>query len=139
MTIDEIQDLLIEEFELYHDWSERYEYIIDIGKELAPLSESYKTDENKIRGCQSQVWLHAYCEDGILHFEADSDALITKGIVSMLVKVLSGHKPAEVAAADLYFIQRIGLQEHLSPTRANGLANMIKQMKLYAVTFNTIH
>ncbi len=135
MTIDEKQDLLIEDFELYDDWAERYEYIIDMGKDLAILSEEYKVEENKIRGCQSQVWLHAYVEEDRLYFEADSDALITKGIVGMLVRVLSGHTPAEIATAQLYFIQRIGLQEHLSPTRANGLVNMIKQMKLYAVSW----
>ncbi len=135
MTIDDKQNLLIEDFELYDDWAEKYEYIIDLGKELTEMPESYKTDDNKIKGCQSQVWLHAYMHDDTLCFDADSDAMITKGIISMLIRVLSGHHPEEIVNANLYFIQRIGLQEHLSPTRANGLANMIKQMKLYAVSF----
>jgi cysteine desulfuration protein SufE len=135
MTIDDKQNLLIEDFELYDDWAEKYEYIIDLGKELSEMPESYKTDDNKIKGCQSQVWLHAYIQDDKLYYDADSDALITKGIISMLIRVLSGHHPEEIVNANLYFIQRIGLQEHLSPTRANGLANMIKQMKLYAVSF----
>lgn len=135
MTIEDKQNLLIEDFQLYDDWSEKYEYIIDLGKELTGMPELYKTDDNKIKGCQSQVWLHAYMQDDKLCFDADSDAMITKGIISMLVRVLSGHHPEEIVNANLYFIQRIGLQEHLSPTRANGLANMIKQMKLYAVSF----
>lgn len=133
MTINEIQDELIEDFAFYEDWMEKYEYIIQLGKELPLIDEQYKTDDFIIKGCQSKVWLNAVLEEGIVHFTADSDAVITKGLVSLMVKVLSGHAPADIAQADLYFIDKIGLKEHLSPTRANGLLSMVKQMKLYAI------
>lgn len=133
MTINEIQDELIEDFSLYDDWMEKYEYIIQLGKELPLIDEQYKRDEYIIKGCQSKVWLHPDVKDGKIYFTADSDALITKGLVALMVKVLSGHTPKEIAEADLYFIDRIGLKEHLSPTRANGLLSMVKQMKMYAV------
>ncbi len=134
MTINEIQDELIEDFAFYSDWMEKYEYIIQLGKELPIIDEAYKKEKYLIKGCQSQVWLHAELIDNKVHFTADSDAIITKGLVSLMVKVLSGHTPQEIAGADLYFINKIGLQEHLSPTRANGFLSMVKQMKLYAIT-----
>lgn len=133
MTINEIQDELIEDFSFYQDWMEKYEYIIQLGKELPLVNEEYKTDNYIIKGCQSKVWLYPELKDGEVHFTADSDAVITKGLVSLMVKVLSGHTPEEIAQANLYFIDEIGLKEHLSPTRANGLLSMVKQMKLYAV------
>lgn len=133
MTINNIQDELIEDFEFYSDWMEKYEYIIQLGKELPLLDEAHKQDQFIIKGCQSKVWLYPELRDGKLYFSADSDALITKGLVSLMVKVLSGHTPKEIAEADLYFIDKIGLREHLSPTRANGLLSMVKQMKLYAL------
>ena len=133
MTINEIQDELIEDFAFYEDWMEKYEYIIQLGKELPLIDEQYKTDDYIIKGCQSKVWLHAELKDGKIHFTADSDAVITKGLVSLMVKVLSEHTPEEIAQADLYFIDNIGLKEHLSPTRANGLLSMVKQMKMYAI------
>ena len=136
LTINEIQDQIIEDFQMFEDWTDKYEFIIDLGKTLAPMDESHKTEENRIHGCQSRVWLHAHMDDAILKFEADSDAFITKGIVGLLVKILSGHKPEEIAHADLYFLKEIGLQEHLSPTRANGLASMVKQMKTYGLVFS---
>ena len=135
MTINQIQDELIEEFELFDDWESKYEYIIDLGKKLQPLEAQYKTEENIIKGCQSQVWLNAKMDNQNLVFEADSEAVIVKGLVNMLVKVLSGHAPEEIAKADLYFMQRIGLQQHLAQTRSNGLASMVKQMKNYAVAY----
>lgn len=138
MKINEIQDQLVEDFELYDDWADKYEYLIELGKGLSPMEEQYKTEDNRIHGCQSRVWLHAFMEDGLLKFEADSDAIITKGIVGLLVKVLSGHAPKEIAEADLYFLKSIGLQEHLSPTRANGLVSMVKQIKTYGVAFNSL-
>lgn len=133
MTINEIQDELIEDFAFYQDWMEKYEYIIQLGKELPLIEESHKQDDYIIKGCQSRVWLYPELVDGKINFTADSDAIITKGLVSLMVKVLSGHSPAEIANADLYFVDQIGLKEHLSPTRANGLLSMIKQMKLYAL------
>lgn len=133
MTINAIQDELIEDFSFYEDWMSKYEYIIQLGKELPLIEENYKTEDRLIKGCQSKVWLHAEFKDGKIFFTADSDAIITKGLVSLMVKVLSGHSPAEIASADLYFIDQIGLKEHLSPTRANGLLAMVKQMKLYAI------
>ena len=136
MTINEIQDELIEDFSLFTDWMEKYEYIIQIGKELPIIEEQYKKDENLIRGCQSRVWLHAEYKDGKIFFTADSDAIITKGLVSVVIRVLSEHTPAEIANADLYFIDKIGLKEHLSVTRSNGLLSMIKQMKLYAIALS---
>lgn len=134
MTINEKQDELIEDFAFYEDWMEKYEYIIQLGKELPLIDEKYKTEDYTIKGCQSKVWLHPDMNDqGTVDFAADSDAIITKGLVSLMVKVLSGHTPKEIADADLYFIDQIGLKDHLSPTRANGLLAMVKQMKLYAV------
>lgn len=135
-TINEIQDEIIADFEMYDDWADKYEYIIDLGKTLPALSEEYKTEENRIHGCQSRVWLHAYPENGTAVFEADSDALITKGIIALLVKVLSNQPLDDILHADLYFIEKTGLQGHLSPTRANGLASMVKKLKSYALAFN---
>lgn len=135
MTIKEQQDQIIEDFELFDDWMDKYEYIIQLGKELPLINEKYKTDENLIKGCQSKVWLHAEFQDGKLHFTADSDALITKGLVSMVIQVLSGQTPKDIADAEIYFIDEIGLQSHLSPTRSNGLLSMLKQIKLYAVAY----
>jgi cysteine desulfuration protein SufE len=136
MTINEKQDQIIEDFELFgDDWDEKYKYIIDLGKQLPVIEEQYKTDANLIRGCQSRVWLHAEFKDGKLYFTADSDASITKGLVSMVVSVLSGHTPKEIADADIYFVGRIGLTSHLSPTRSNGLLSMLKQMKMYGVAY----
>lgn len=136
MTINEIQDELIEDFELFDDWEEKYEYIIDLGKKLAPMSDEFKTDENIIKGCQSVVWLRAFMKDGLLCFEADSQAIIVKGLVSMLLKVLSGHTPSEITNADLYFIDKVGLASHLAQTRSNGLASMVKQMKMYSIAYS---
>ena len=133
MTINEIQDEIISEFEMLGEWMDKYEYIIQLGKDLPSMDESLKTDDRLIKGCQSRVWLHADYSDGLLKFTADSDALITKGLVALLVRVLSGHAPQQIAEAEIYFIEKIGLQNHLSPTRANGLLSMLKQMKLYAV------
>jgi cysteine desulfuration protein SufE len=136
MTINEIQDGLIEEFSMLTDWVERYEYLIQLGKDLPPIEPQYKTDDHLIKGCQSKVWLHAELkEDGKIYFTADSDAIISKGLVSLVIRILSGHTPDEIANAELYCIDRIGLKEHLSPTRSNGLVSMIKQMKLYAIAF----
>lgn len=135
MTINEIQNEIIEEFEGFDDWMDRYQLLIDLGTEQEALPEQYKTEQNLIDGCQSRVWLQADLEDGRLRFQAESDALIVKGIVALLVRVLNGQAPADILAADLYFIDRIGLREHLSPTRSNGLLAMLKQMKLYALAF----
>lgn len=135
-TIDEIQNEVIEEFSDFEDWMDRYQLLIDLGSEQEPLDEKYKTNDNLIDGCQSRVWLQADMEDGLLMFRAESDALIVKGIVALLIRVLSGHTPREILDADLYFINRIGLSEHLSPTRSNGLAAMLKQMKIYALAFS---
>ena len=136
MTINEIQDELIEEFSLFGDWMEKYENIIQIGKELPLIEQQYMKDENLIRGCQAKVWLHADFKDGKILFTADSDAIITKGLVSMVVRVLTNHTPEEIAHADLYFVDAIGLKEHLSMTRSNGLLSMIKQMKMYALAMH---
>lgn len=133
--INDIQDEIIEEFEGFDDWMDRYQVIIDMGNALPALEEKYKTADNIIEGCQSRVWLQANYEDGVLNFTADSDAIIVKGIISMLVRVLSGHTPAEILDAELYFIDRIGLHEHLSPTRSNGLVAMIKKIRAYALAF----
>jgi cysteine desulfuration protein SufE len=137
MTINEIQDELIDEFSLFGDWMEKYEYIIQLGKELPLIDPQYKKEENLIKGCQSQVWLHADYKDGKVFFTADSDAIITKGLVGMVVRVLSGHTPEEITNADLYFVDKVGLKEHLSVTRSNGLVSMIKQMKMYALALRT--
>ena len=135
MTINEAQDEIIDEFEMFEDWMEKYEYIIQLGKDLPLIDEQYRKDENLIKGCQSRVWLHSEYKDGKIFFTADSDALITKGLVSMVIRVLSGHTPKEIADADLYFVDKIGLRSHLSPTRSNGLLSMLKQMKMYAVAY----
>ena len=135
MNINEIQDEIIAEFNDFDDWMDRYQMLIDMGSEQPPLEEKYKTEQNLIDGCQSRVWLQADMVDGKLLFRAESDALIVKGIVALLVRVLSGHTPQEILDADLYFIDRIGLREHLSPTRSNGLGAMLKQMKMYALAF----
>ncbi len=135
MTINEMQDEVIAEFSDFDDWMDRYQLLIDLGNEQPPLDEKYKTDQNLIEGCQSRVWLQADEQDGKIIFQAESDALIVKGIIALLIKVLSGHTPDEILEADLYFIPRIGLQEHLSPTRSNGLLAMVKQMRMYALAF----
>ena len=138
MTINEIQDEIIEEFSGFDDWMDKYQLLIDLGNEQEPLEEKYKMEQNLIDGCQSRVWLQADMEDdGTLYFKAESDALIVKGIVALLIRVLSGHTPQEILDADLYFIEEIGLKEHLSPTRSNGLVAMVKQMRLYALAFNS--
>ncbi len=138
MTINEIQDEVIEEFSSLTDWMDKYQLLIDLGNELAPLDEKYKTESNLIDGCQSRVWLQAdLTAEGKMMLQAESDALIVKGIVALLVRVLSGHSPQEVLDADLYFIEQIGLKEHLSPTRSNGLLAMLKQIKMYALVFST--
>ncbi|MBR4432799.1 MAG: SufE family protein [Paludibacteraceae bacterium] len=134
-SINEIQDEIIEEFEAFDDWLERYELIIDYGKGLTPMPEADKNDRNLIDGCQSKVWFTAELQDGKLVYTGDSDAILVKGIVAMLISVLSNQTPEEILKADLYFIDRIGLREHLSPTRSNGVAAMLKQMKLYALAY----
>ncbi len=136
-TINELQDEIIEEFSDFDDWMDKYQLLIDIGSEQPALPDEYKTEQNLIDGCQSRVWLQADLKDGTITFQAESDALIVKGIVALLIRVLSGHTPQEIMEADLYFIERIGLKEHLSPTRSNGLVAMLKQMKMYALAFST--
>ncbi|MFC6101832.1 SufE family protein [Olivibacter domesticus] len=136
MTIKEIQNELIEDFSFFEDWMSKYEYIIQLGKELPLINEAYKTDDLLIKGCQSRVWLHADYQDGKVVFTADSDAIITKGLVSLMIKVLSNQQPKDIVNSELYFIDEIGLKEHLSPTRANGLVSMVKQMKLYAMALS---
>ena len=133
--IQSIQQDLIEEFALFDDWMERYEHMIALGKSLPLIDPSYKTDDKLIKGCQSKVWLHSEIKDGKVQFTADSDAIITKGIVAILVRVFSNQKPEDIVKANTHFIDEIGLKEHLSPTRANGLVSMLKQMKLYAVAY----
>lgn len=135
MTINELQDEIIEEFSDFTDWMDKYQLLIDLGNEQEPLDERYKVESNLIDGCQSRVWLQADYSDGIISFTAESDALIVKGIIALLIRVLSGHTPDEILAADLYFIDRIGLKDHLSPTRSNGLLAMVKQMRMYALAF----
>ena len=135
MTINEMQDEVIAEFSDFDDWMDRYQLLIDLGNEQQPLDEKYKTDQNLIEGCQSRVWLQADERDDKLIFQAESDALIVKGIIALLIKVLSGHTPDEILGADLYFIDRIGLKEHLSPTRSNGLLSMVKEMRMYALAY----
>jgi len=133
MTLDEKQQEIIDEFAIYDDWMDKYEYIIELGKELPMIDESKKTEDRLIEGCQSRVWLDTEVTDGKMHFTADSDAIITKGIIGLLIRVFDQESPKEVATADLRFISEIGLHEHLSPTRSNGLASMIKKMKLSAL------
>ena len=138
-SINSIQDEIIAEFNDFEDWLDRYQLLIDLGSEQPPLDEQYKTDNNLIEGCQSRVWLQADFIDGKVFFRAESDALIVKGIVALLIKVYSGHTPDEILGSDLYFVEAIGLKEHLSPTRSNGLLAMIKQMRLYALAFKAKH
>lgn len=137
MTINQQQDAIIDEFADMDDWMDRYQLLIDMGNELEALDEKYKTNQNLIDGCQSRVWVQCDYRDGRLYFQADSDALIVKGIIALLIQVLSGHTPAEILDTDLYFIDRIGLREHLSPTRSNGLLAMVKQIKAYALAYKT--
>ena len=136
MTINERQDEVIEEFRDFDDWMDKYQLLIDLGNEQAPLDEKYKVESNLIDGCQSRVWLQADYEDGKIHFQAESDALIVKGIVALLIRVLNDSTPQEILDADLYFIEQIGLKEHLSPTRSNGLLAMVKQIRMYALAFS---
>mgnify|MGYP001135213444 FL=1 len=135
MTINEAQDEVIEEFSDFSDWMDKYQLLIDLGNEQEPLAPEYKTEQNLIDGCQSRVWLQADYVDGKIIFTAESDALIVKGIIALLIRVLSGHTPQEILAADLYFIDKIGLKEHLSPTRSNGLLAMVKQIRMYALAY----
>lgn len=137
MTIKEIQEEIIDEFSMFDDWMERYEYIIELGKSLSLIEDKDKLDENLISGCQSKVWLHANMQDELMEFSADSDAILTKGIIALLLRIFNGQKPMDVLSADLFFVDEIGLKEHLSPTRANGLVSMIKQLKLYALAFQS--
>ena len=136
-SIKELQNEIIAEFEMFEDWMQRYEYMIDLGKDLPLIDTKYKTEENIIKGCQSKVWVHAQLNDDKLNFTADSDAIITKGIIAILIRVFSGQHPKHIIDADTDFIDKIGLKEHLSPTRANGLVSMIKQLKMYAIAFQT--
>ena len=138
MTIKEAEDKIINEFSFFDDWMDRYALLIEIGKELAEMPSEYKTDQNLISGCQSNVWFHAEFKEGKIYFTADSDAVITKGIAALLIRVLSERTPKEILETDLYFIKKTGLQQHLSPTRSNGLLSMIKQLKLYAMAFNAL-
>lgn len=140
MSIETRQQEIIEEFGMFSEWMEKYEHLIELGKELPLIDEKYKTDDNLIKGCQSRVWLHAEKDtDGLLRFTADSDAIITKGLVALVIRVLDGSKPSEIAEADLHFVGDIGLGSHLSQTRSNGLASMIKQMKIYGLAFSAGH
>ena len=134
-TINELQDEVIEEFSDFDDWMDKYQLLIDLGNEQEPLAPEYKNDQNLIDGCQSRVWLQAVVVDGKIEFQAESDALIVKGIIALLIKVVSGHTPDEILDNELYFIEAIGLKDHLSPTRSNGLLAMVKQMRMYALAF----
>ena len=138
MNINELQNQIISDFELFDDWDDKYAYIIELGKKMPPMPEAYKTDDNIVKGCQSKVWLYAYNEDDKVFFLGDSDALIVKGLVSLLTMVLSGQKAEDIAQSNLFFLEKIGLQQHLSMTRANGLAAMIKQMKTYGLAFTNV-
>ncbi|HMC02266.1 MAG TPA: SufE family protein [Flavobacteriaceae bacterium] len=137
MKIKEIQEEIIEEFSMFDDWEERYQYMIDLGKTLPLIDEQYKTESNIIKGCQSKVWVHAEMNDDKVVFTADSEAIITKGIIAILIRVFSDQHPKDIIDADTSFIDEIGLKEHLSPTRANGLVSMIKQLKMYAIAYQT--
>ena len=137
MSIKETQEEIIDEFSMFDDWMQRYEYMIELGKSLPLIDEKYKTEDHIIKGCQSKVWVHAELDKDQLHFTADSDAIITKGIIAILIRAYSGQPPQEIIDADTSFIDEIGLKEHLSPTRANGLVSMIKQVKLYAIAYQT--
>jgi cysteine desulfuration protein SufE len=136
-SINEIQDEIIDEFTFFDDWMEKYEFLISLGKDLPMIEDQYKDEQHLIKGCQSRVWLHADLAKDKVEFTADSDAIITKGIIALLIRVLSGQSPRDVAAADLYFVDQIGLHEHLSPTRSNGLRSMLKQMKMYGLALST--
>jgi cysteine desulfuration protein SufE len=138
MTIDQIQEEIVEDFSGFEDWMDKYAYLIELGNELAPIDSKYKVDNNLIRGCQSRVWLHQEFIDGNIIFEAESDALIVKGLVALLLKIYSNHTPKEILASEPRFIDEIGLSQHLSPTRSNGLLAMVKQMKLYALAYDRI-
>jgi len=137
MTINQIQDRIVEDFNQFDDWMDKYALLIDLGNGLEPLEDQYKVPQNIIEGCQSRVWLHAEMKDGLIHFTGESDAIIVKGIVALLLEVFSGHTPDEILQAEVYFVDKIGLKEHLSPTRSNGLVAMLKQIKLYALAFKT--
>ncbi|WP_439130711.1 SufE family protein [Polaribacter sp.] len=137
MTIKEIQEEIIDEFSMFDDWMERYEYIIELGKSLPIIDEAYKLDENLIKGCQSKVWLYSELDNDVIKYTADSDAILTKGIVALLLRVFSGQTPTDILRAETDFIDEIGLKEHLSPTRANGLVSMVKQIKMYAIAQKT--
>ncbi|GAO28013.1 SufE family protein [Geofilum rubicundum] len=137
MNIKEIQDEIVEEFSMLTDWMDRYSLLIEMGNELDNFDETYRTEQNLIEGCQSKVWLHAWIEDGRIRFMADSDAIIVKGIVSLLIKVMDDRSPDEILQSELFFVDKIGLKEHLSPTRSNGLVSMIKQMRMYALAYKT--
>lgn len=139
MNIQDIQAEIVDEFSMFDDWDERFQYVIDLGKSLPLIDEKYKLEENTIKGCQSKVWLHAEENDGKIKFTADSDAIITKGIIAILIRAFSNQKAADILEADTKFIDEIGLKEHLSPTRANGLVSMIKQIKMYALAFGSQH
>ena len=136
MTISEIQDEIIEEFSVFDDWMDKYQMIIDLGQEMPALDECYKTDDNLIEGCQSRVWLHASMSDGKIRFEADSDAIITRGLIGLLIRVWSDRTPQDILDSDLHFIDAVGLTQHLSPTRSNGLLSMVRQMKAYALAYS---
>ena len=137
MSINEIQDAIIDEFSVFDDWLDKYDYLIELGRELPPIDEKHRNDQYVIKGCQSRVWVDAELRDGRIYYTADSDAIITKGIIALLIRVLNGQTPDDILSADLYFIDRIGLKENLSPTRANGLLAMIKQMRLYALAYKS--
>jgi cysteine desulfuration protein SufE len=137
MTIDELQNEVVEEFSDFTDWMDKYQLLIDLGSDMEPLEEKYKTEDNLINGCQSRVWIHADYQDGLLTFKAESDALIVKGLIALLLRVLSGHTPQEIIDANLFFIDSIGLRDHLSPTRSNGLLAMVKQIRAYALAYHT--
>ena len=137
VSINDIQNEIIDEFSMFEDWEERYQYMIDLGKDLPLIEAQYKTDSNIIKGCQSKVWVHAELKDDKLFFTADSDAIITKGIIAILIRVFSNQKPKDIIEANTDFIEKIGLKDHLSPTRANGLVSMIKQLKMYAIAYQT--
>ena len=137
MAIEDLQNEIIDEFSMFEDWEERYQYMIDLGKSLPLIEDRYKTEDNIIKGCQSKVWVHANMKDNKVNFTADSDAIITKGIIAILIRAFSNQHPNDIIEADTDFIDKIGLKEHLSPTRANGLVSMIKQIKLYAIAYQT--
>lgn len=136
MTTQQTQQEIIDEFSAFDDWMDKYQMIIDLGNELPPLNPEFKTEDNLIEGCQSRVWLHAQFSNGLIHFEADSDAIITKGLIGLLIRVLSDHTPQEILDCDVHFIDEIGLTQHLSPTRSNGLLSMLKQIKTYALAYS---